>query len=76
MDAILTNEIIKSIGNGDFTKMLSYLAIFIFIWVEVRGLKNEVAKLNSTISKSFEEGEKRFNEIEHRLHLLEMQKKA
>lgn len=71
METILTSEIIKSLSEGDLPRFLSSVAIFVFIWIEVRGLKKEVAKLNSTIAKSFAEGEDRFSTIEHRLTLLE-----
>lgn len=71
MDTILTGEIVKSMLEGDLPRALSYIAIFVFIWIEVRGLKKEFAKLNVTIAKSFSEGETRFSNIEHRLAELE-----
>lgn len=78
MEAYLTGEILKSLMNGDATKFIAYILIFIFIWVEVRGMKKELANLNTTIVKSFAEGEKRFEMLEdnqklyeHRLTMLE-----
>ena len=71
MDQILTSKIIDSLIQGNIPNFLSYVAIFMFIWIEVRGLKKEVSKLNTTIAKSFAEGENRFTKIEHRLTLLE-----
>ncbi len=66
-------ELLKSLSSGDLTKVGAYGAIFIFIWVEVRGLKTELANLNQTIAKSFAEGNARFSNVEHRLTLLENQ---
>lgn len=71
MDTILSAEIFKALSEGDLTKFAAYTAIFVFIWIEVRGLKNEVSKLNLTIAKSFQDGENRFQKIEHRLTRLE-----
>ena len=84
LETILSQEIIKALSQGDFTKFLSYAAIFFFIWIEVRGLKKEVAKLNDPegpIAKGFAKGEQRFDHIEqnqinfeHRLTMLEQQR--
>lgn len=78
MEAYLTAEILKALTNGDATKFIAYILIFIFIWIEVRGMKKELANLNLTVGKSFAEGEKRFEMledshklIEHRLSMLE-----
>jgi len=74
METILTSEIIKAISEGDATRFISYVAIFVFIWVEVRGLKKELKKLNVTISESFKKGEDRFETIEGRITKLEKTK--
>ena len=73
MDAILTGEMIKALTEGDIPRFMSSVAIFVFIWIEVRGLKKELANLTATIAKSFAEGEHRFNEIERRVTTLETQ---
>ena len=83
MDALgtyLTAEIIKALGEGNLTKFLAYIAIFLVLWLEMRGLKKAVKNLSATISNSFAEGEKRFDaleskviEFEHRLTMLEQQ---
>lgn len=66
MDALLTSEMLKAVIEGDTTRVLAYAAIFFFIWKEVRGLKNEVSNLNTTIAKSFAEGETRFETLEEK----------
>jgi len=81
MDALgtyLAGEIIKALGEGNLVKVGAYIGIFIFLWIEVRGLKKEMIKLNSTIAKSFADGEARFQTIEktqvvheHRITKLE-----
>lgn len=74
MDAYFHNELIHALMTGDITKLLGYGLIFFFLWNEMRGLKKELSKLNNTIGKSFAEGEKKFEEIEHRLTMLEEHK--
>jgi len=66
MEHLIQVEIYKALSEGDVTKFLAYAAIFIFIWIEVRGLKKEVANLSLTITKTFGEAEHRFKEIEYR----------
>lgn len=81
METYLTNEIVLSLMKGDITKFFAYIAIFFIIWREVRGMKTELKNLNDTVSKSFAEGEKRFDALEdnqksyeHRLTMLEKQR--
>jgi hypothetical protein len=78
LETYLTAEIVKALQDGDGAKVVAYIAIFVFLWVEVRGLKKEVSSLNKTISDAFSEGEKRFDHIEenqlkfdHRLSVME-----
>lgn len=78
MDAVLTGEILRALAAGDVPKLIAYVLIFIFIWIEVRGLKKEVAKLTTAVSKSFADGEARFDRLEqnqtkfdHRLTMIE-----
>lgn len=73
METLISAEMIKALSEGDFPRFAAYVAIFVFIWIEVRGLKKEVAKLNGTIALKFEEGQTRFTEIEHRLTVIEKQ---
>lgn len=75
MDALgsyLAAEMIKALGDGNLPKVLAYLAIFFLLWVQLRGLKKQLAKLNATITqsnltfaKSLGEGEARFEKLEH-----------
>lgn len=78
LGSLLTAEIIKSLGEGNLTKFAGYIAIFFLLWVQLRGVRNEITKLNATISQSFADGEARFGNIEktqiqfeHRLTVLE-----
>jgi hypothetical protein len=74
MDALgsyLTAELIKSLGEGNITKFLAYLAIFVVLWFELRGVKKAVKNLTATISKSFADGEKRFDTLEHQVQNFE-----
>ena len=81
MEHFLATEIVKGLNDGDLVKVVAYVAIFIFLWVEVRGLKNQVKLLNETIARSFAEGEKRFDHLEenqikfdYRLSIMEKNK--
>lgn len=65
MDAYLTSELLRALGEGDIKKFVAYLAIFLVIWMEVRGVKNQLKTLNTNVSNSFAAGEKRFDTIEH-----------
>lgn len=78
MDSLLSGEILSSIIAGKYTDGAKFIAVFVFIWLEVRGLKKEVKKLNSTIADGFANGETRFlaieksqQQFEHRLTVLE-----
>lgn len=73
MDALgtyMAGEIIKSLGEGNLVKFAGYLAIFLVLWLEVRGLKKQLQTLNETIAKSFANGEKRFETIENDVHQI------
>lgn len=75
MDALgsyLSVELLKALGEGNLTKFLAYLAIFLVLWLEVRGLKKQLRILNETISNSFAQGEQRFKTIEDDLHSIRM----
>lgn len=81
MDGILTAKMIEALSEGDTRKLVGYLAIFLVLWLEVRGMKKQLKTLNETISNSFAAGEKRFETIErnvtaldHRLAAVEMLK--
>lgn len=75
MDALgsyLSVELLKALGEGNLTKFLAYLAIFLVLWLEVRGLKKQLKLLNQTISNSFAQGEKRFETIENDVHSIRL----
>lgn len=67
----ITDQILRAIKSGDFVGVVGYCGIFFIIWLQVRGLRTAVEKLNNTIANSFARGETRFSEIEHRLSALE-----
>lgn len=71
MEAQLAKGIFEALSQGDLSKVAGYGAIFFLVWFEVRGLKKELKNLNLTIGKSFADGEKRFDAIEHRIELIE-----
>jgi hypothetical protein len=75
MDALgsyLSVELLKALGEGNLTKFLAYLAIFLVLWLEVRGLKKQLKLFNETISNSFAQGEQRFKTIEDDLHSIRL----
>lgn len=81
LTTFLISELIKALGEGNLLKFGAYLAIFLVIWLEVRGMKKQLKTLNENFSqfgKKLAEGETRFETIEknqkdfeHRLTVLE-----
>lgn len=68
----MVNQIISSLGDGNIVKAGAWIAVFFVIWLEVRGLKKQIGNLNETISKSFAQGEKRFESIENDVHQIRL----
>lgn len=68
---LLTTEMLKALTDGDWPRLLTSTATFVFIWIEVRGLKKEFKTLNSNIANSFAAGESRMTHIEERITALE-----
>lgn len=68
----LAGEIVKALGEGNMLKAMAFLAIFIVLWLELRGLKKQFQLLNETIAKSFAAGEKRFETIENDVHQIRL----
>lgn len=67
IEAILVDQITHAATKGDYVRAAGYVLIFLVIWLEVRGLKKEVAKINSPegfVAQSFAKGEERFESIE------------
>lgn len=65
MDALMVTEMLKALLDRDVSRFIGFAAIFFVIWLEVRGVKKAVKNLTLTIGKSFAEGEKRFDTLEH-----------
>ena len=72
MDSYIINQILNSIGDGNIIKAGAWIAVFVVIWLEVRGMKKQLRHLNETISKSFAQGEKRFESIENDVHQIRL----
>lgn len=75
MDALgsyLAVELLKALGEGNLVKFGAYLAIFLVLWLELRGLKKQVKALNETIANSFAQGEQRFKTIEDDVHQIRL----
>lgn len=72
METIFINHIIQSIGDGNIVKAGAWIVVFVVIWLEVRGMKKQLRHLNETISKSFAQGEKRFESIENDVHQIRL----
>lgn len=72
MDSYLISQIISALGDGNIVKAGAWIAVFFVIWLEVRGMKKQLGSLNETISKSFAQGEKRFESIENDVHQIRL----
>lgn len=72
MESYFISQIISALGDGNIIKAGAWIAVFFIIWLEVRGLKKQIGNLNSTISKSFAQGEKRFESIENDVHQIRL----
>lgn len=64
VEKIMAEQVMEALKVGDIGRLVAYALVFFFIWLEVRGMKRELHKLNATVSNSFREGEKRFEVIE------------
>lgn len=72
MDSYIISQILNSLGDGNIVKAGAWIAVFLVIWLEVRGMKKQLGSLNETISKSFAQGEKRFETIEKDVHQIRL----
>lgn len=72
MDSYIISQILNSLGDGNIVKAGAWIAVFLVIWLEVRGMKQQLGSLNETISKSFAQGEKRFESIEKDVHQIRL----
>lgn len=64
MEAILIEKLWTAVLSGKWFELLFYWTFLYMVYREVRGMKLELHKLNTTVTKSFAEGEKRFDNIE------------
>lgn len=67
----MTAQILSALSNGDIKGAAAFIAIFVFLWIQVRGLRKDVRGmrselhvLNDTVKTSLAAGEKRFEEHE------------
>lgn len=72
MEGIFATQIIESIGDGNYSKGLFLILVFVVIIIQIRGLKTEVKGVKDLVDHGFKNGETRFQSIEHRLTSLEM----
>lgn len=73
MDSYIISQILNSLGDGNIVKAGAWIAVFVVIWLEIRGMKKQLGHLNETISKSFAHGEKRFESIENDVHQIRLE---
>lgn len=73
MDHILADKIVESMKTGDIKSTLAFIAIFLLIWLQVKGLRNEMKEVRialtdpeGPIGLSFAKGEARMNNIEEK----------
>lgn len=71
IDHILAEKAIDSLKAGDIKGTVAFVLIFLLIWVQVKGLRNEMKEVrvaltspDAPIAMSFAKGEKRMGEIE------------
>lgn len=69
----MVNQIISALVDGNIVKAGAWIAVFVVIWLEVRGMKKQLGHLNDTILKSFAHGEKRFESIENDVHQIRLE---
>lgn len=70
METYFITQIMAALGDGNIVKAGAWIAVFLIIWLEVRGVKNQLKHLNSTIDTKFLQGEKRFADIETKQNLM------
>ena len=70
METAFVTEIIKAIGEGNVTKGMFLILVFIVVWLQLRALQKQFKSLNLTITNSFAKGEERFKSIEKDVHQI------
>lgn len=76
METVFFTEVIRSIGEGNATKGIFLILVFVVVWLEMKALKKQFKTLNETITKSFAKGEERFKTIESDVHSIRMDLEA
>lgn len=73
VDHILADKIVDSLKTGDIKSTFAFIAIFLLIWLQVKGLRNEMKEVRlaltdpaAPIAISFAKGESRMNSIEEK----------
>lgn len=73
MDHILADKIMESMKTGDIKSTLAFIAIFLLLWLQVKGLRNEMKAVRialtdpeGPIGLSFAKGENRMNSLEEK----------
>lgn len=73
IDHILAEKAIDSLKAGDIKGTVAFVLIFLLIWVQVKGLRNEMKEVrvaltspDAPIAMSFAKGETRMNMIEEK----------
>lgn len=71
VDHILAEKALESLKAGDIKGTIAFVAIFLLIWLQVKGLRNEMKEVrlaltspDAPIALSFAKGEVRMGEIE------------
>lgn len=74
LDAILAQKAIESLSAGDLKGTLAFIAIFLLIWLQVKGLRNEMKEVRLALTSpeapigiAFAKGEKRMSDIEEKI---------
>lgn len=71
VDHLLADKIVESMKAGDIKSAFAFIAIFLLIWLQVRGVTKELKEVRialtspeAPIAMSFAKGEKRMGDIE------------
>lgn len=73
IDHILAEKALDSLKAGDIKGTVAFILIFALIWIQVKGLRNEMKEVRlaltspeAPIAMSFAKGEKRMSDIENK----------
>lgn len=81
MEALLQERIIRAVSEGDFIGAMAWIATFVMLWLQLKGIRKEAKEMNTHFKESLAAGEKRFENLEdknilfeHRITMLEQKK--